>query len=130
MAPRLSLNLVLIARLLRSRADALAFALAEMERPTAGTTYTRWQSQFLLAYGGNPEAAIAHAPDSLRAIFRTAYAIPELVLLRLPSAEELYGLIAQGYRTIPVPERKTPVPRKSSLYMQLLEPVAPTGERP
>ena len=119
---RLSLRLVLIARLLRSRADALAFALAELQRPTARTSYTRWLADFLLTHGGNPEAMIAAAPDSLRAIFRCAYALPELALVKLPTAEALYGLLAAGYTTVPVPERQAPVARKSSLYMQILEP--------
>jgi len=115
---------------MRSRADALAFALAEWERPTSTTHYLIWLSDFFLTNGGNPEAMIARAPDSLRTIFRRAYAIPELALERLPSAEELYHLAAQGYRTIPVPTKKKSAPKKSALWMQILEPAQSPEPKP
>lgn len=121
---RLSLRVALIARLLRSRQDALAFALAELLRPTIDAKYARWLADFVLQYGGNAEQMIARAPLSMQATFRRAHAIPELVLHRLPPAEALYGLLARGYTTVPLPGAKPP--KKSNLWMQLLEPAGQT----
>lgn len=116
----LSLRLVLIARVCRSRADALAFALAEVGRPNATMAYKLWLTDYISDYGGHPALMQAAAPHSLKSVIRRALAIPELALLHLPSAEDCYRLLSQGYTKVPLPDQKPP--NKSNLYMNILEP--------
>lgn len=123
---RLSLRLVLVARLLRSRTDAICFALAELDRPGATLGYKCWLTDFMAAYGGNLDLMMAAAPASLTNVLRRAAAIPELALPYLPSAEDAYHMLAAGYKTVPAPEKKQPPIRKSNLWMQLLEPAGQT----
>lgn len=126
--PTVPLFRVLWAHLVRSRGDALNYALAELANPKAGARWRMKIADLMIAAGGNATMMEAHAArfsPTLALVIRGAANTPAATLRRAPTAEECYLLMQSGFRVAnlkPVPE-----PKKTSLWMQILEPAGGSG---
>jgi hypothetical protein len=123
----LSLTRVLWARLGRSRADALAYALSELQNTERPLNARLRDTDIMLRAGGSAvllEAEYQRTAPTMAALIRHAATLTVSELRRAPNAEECYSLLARGYRICHLRPEPQKVPKKTALWMQMLEPAS------